>query len=240
MFWLTGRPFGSEAFVLISSDKAVQPSSVMGATKRLAELVVQDLTNQYETRFVAVRFGNVVGSNGSVIPIFREQIRAGGPVTVTDPNMQRFFMTISEATQLVMQAGALGNGGEIFVLDMGQPVRILDLAKETIRLSGLRPDVDIQIEFTGVRPGEKLIEELGSADEGLIKTIHPKIFIGNIPPYSARRIREMLIYTEELCRSEDNDDIRGFLQEFLPESQIIKRKAARAAAGSMVPVKQRS
>jgi FlaA1/EpsC-like NDP-sugar epimerase len=146
--------------------------------------------------------------------------------------MQRFFMTISEATQLVMQAGALGKGGEIFILDMGEPVRILDLARETIRLSGLRPDVDIQIEFTGVRPGEKLIEELGSANEGLIKTIHPKIFIGNIPPYSPCRIREMLIYTEELCSSEDNDDIRGFLQEFLPESQIVKRKAAKAAAGA--------
>jgi FlaA1/EpsC-like NDP-sugar epimerase len=225
--------FGAEAFVLISSDKAVQPSSVMGATKRLAELVVQDLMSHYETRFVAVRFGNVVGSNGSVVPIFREQIRAGGPVTVTDPNMQRFFMTISEATQLVMQAGALGKGGEIFILDMGEPVRILDLARETIRLSGLRPDVDIQIEFTGMRPGEKLIEELGSANEGLIKTLHPKIFIGNIPPYPARRIREMLIYTEELCSSDDNDDIRRFLQEFLPESQIVKRRAAKAAAGAL-------
>lgn len=219
--------FGAEAFVLISSDKAVQPSSVMGATKRLAELVVQDLTNQYDTRFVAVRFGNVVGSNGSVVPIFREQICAGGPVTVTDPNMQRFFMTISEATQLVMQAGALGKGGEIFVLDMGEPVRILDLARETIRLSGLRPDIDIQIEFTGMRPGEKLVEELGYDDEGLIKTDHPKIFIGLIPPYSSRRIREMLIYTEELCNSDDNDDIRGFLQEFLPESQISKRRSTK-------------
>ncbi len=213
--------FDVEAFVLISSDKAVQPSSVMGATKRMAELVIQDMKNRYDTRYVAVRFGNVVGSTGSVIPIFRKQIRSGGPVTVTHPDMHRFFMTIKEATQLVMQAGAIGKGGEIFVLDMGEPVRILDLARETIRLSGLRPNVDIQIEFTGVRPGEKLSEELGSEEDGLLKTIHPKIFIGNIPPYADYRIRQMLIHTEELCDSEDNDEIRRFLQEFLPESQIM-------------------
>lgn len=212
--------FQAEAFVLISSDKAVQPSSVMGATKRMAELVVQDLKNHYDTRFVAVRFGNVVGSTGSVIPLFREQIKKGGPVKVTHPDMQRFFMTISEATQLVMQAGALGKGGEIFILDMGEPVRILDLARETIKLSGLRPGVDIQIEFTGIRQGEKLVEELATDDEGLLKTIHPKIFIGNIPPYPDFRVREMLINTEELCSSDDNDEVRGFLRELLPESQI--------------------
>jgi FlaA1/EpsC-like NDP-sugar epimerase len=231
---LAGR-FGAEAFVLISSDKAVQPSSVMGATKRLAELVVQDLRNRYDTRFVAVRFGNVVGSTGSVVPIFREQIRRGGPVTVTHPEMQRFFMTVSEATQLVMQAGALGKGGEIFVLDMGEPVRILDLARETIRLSGLKPDEDIKIEFTGVRPGEKLVEELGYSDEGLLKTVHPRIFIGNIPPYSDFRIREMLIQVEELCASENNDEIRRYLQEFLPESQIVTCPAEVLDAGIIEP-----
>lgn len=212
--------FGAEAFVLISSDKAVQPTSVMGATKRMAELVVQELKNHYDTRFVSVRFGNVVGSTGSVVPIFREQIQRGGPVTVTHPDMMRFFMTIKEATQLVMQAGALGKGGEIFVLDMGEPMRVLDLARETIRLSGLKPDEDIQIEFTGARPGEKLVEELGYDDEELLRTINPKIFIGNIPAYSNFRIREMLIHTEELCNSGDNDAIRSFLRSFLPESRI--------------------
>jgi len=212
--------FAAEAFVLISSDKAVHPTSVMGATKRMAELLVQDLKDRYETRFVAVRFGNVVGSTGSVIPIFREQIRRGGPVTVTHPDMQRFFMTTKEATQLVMQAGALGNGGEIFVLDMGEPIRIVDIARETIRLSGLEPDKDIKIEFTGMRPGEKLVERLANDEEGLLTTAHPKIFVGNIPQRPDLRIREMLIHAEELCRSDDNQEIREFLRDFIPEAQL--------------------
>jgi len=225
--------FGAESFVLISTDKAVRPSSVMGSTKRLAELVVQGLKDQYDTRFVAVRFGNVVGSTGSVVPIFREQIRRGGPVTVTHPDMKRFFMTIKEATQLVMQAGALGKGGEIFVLDMGEPISVLELARETIRLSGLRPYEDIQIEFTGMREGEKLVEELGYENEELLKTSNPKIFIGNIPAYPDYRIREMLIHTEELCSSgENNDAIRNFLRWFLPESRIGENGNAIAASAT--------
>ncbi|MEZ5428754.1 MAG: nucleoside-diphosphate sugar epimerase/dehydratase [Pyrinomonadaceae bacterium] len=216
---LAGK-YNSEAFVLISTDKAVNPTSIMGATKRAAELVVQDLNKRFETRFLAVRFGNVIGSNGSVIPTFREQIKKGGPVTVTHPEMERFFMTIPEASQLVLQAGAIGVGGEIFVLDMGKPVKILDLARETIKLSGLLPDVDIQIKFTGIRPGEKLFEELQSSNEQLSKTIHPKIFIGKIDSCPATEIREMLSTIGELYLNEDNEKIRQFLNDFLPEANL--------------------
>lgn len=174
---------GVEDFVMISSDKAVHPTNVMGATKRLAELLLLGLQNG-GTQFVTVRFGNVLGSNGSVIPIFKQQIRAGGPVTVTHPEMRRFFMTIPEACQLVLQASAIGRGGQICVLDMGQPVKIVDLARNLILLSGLKPDEDIRIEFTGMRPGEKLYEELSSLTEDTVPTLHEKvrIFIGNGSP----------------------------------------------------------
>ena len=169
-----------ETFVMISTDKAVNPTSVMGCTKRVAEMYVQSMNKNSGTRFVAVRFGNVLGSRGSVIPLFKKQIAKGGPVTVTHPDMKRYFMTIPEASQLVLQAGAMAKGGEVFVLDMGEPVRIYDLAKDLITLSGLIPDKDIEIKITGLRPGEKLFEELLSAEDGTEKTTHKKIFTARI------------------------------------------------------------
>lgn len=210
-----------ESFVLISTDKAVNPISVMGASKRLAEVAVQSLQEQFrETRFISVRFGNVLGSNGSVVPIFREQILRGGPVTVTDPEMKRYFMTVSEATQLVLQASSIGKGGEIFILDMGKPVRILDLAEDMIRLSGLEPYKDIQIVFTGRRKGEKLFEELEATGENLVKTKHPKIFVGKVKRYPISEVERMLNELQLAVYQADELRVRTLINQFLPEANV--------------------
>jgi FlaA1/EpsC-like NDP-sugar epimerase len=213
---------GVEAFVQVSTDKAVRPTSVMGASKRVAELVVQDLNPRYRTHFVSVRFGNVLGSAGSVIPLFREQILKGGPVTVTHPDMVRYFMTIAESAQLVLQAGAMGQGGEIFVLDMGQPVRIYDMAKDMISLYGLKPYDDIDIVFTGMRPGEKLFEELETEGEHIATTSHPKILIGKIRTYDDRKVLAALEKFEELSQLGRERELRRFFNEFLPEARVTE------------------
>jgi FlaA1/EpsC-like NDP-sugar epimerase len=213
---------GAKDFVLISTDKAVNPTSIMGASKRIDEIVLQDLNRIYPTNYMAVRFGNVLGSTGSVIPIFREQIQEGKALTVTDPKMTRYFMTIPEASQLVLQAGALGAGGEIFILDMGEPVKILDLAEDMIRLSGLQPYEDIDIVFSGVKQGEKLFEELEITGENLLKTQHPKIFIGKIATYSNEEVANILSNFRQAVEENNEAKIRRLYNHFLPEAKIIE------------------
>lgn len=208
--------YGAERFVLISTDKAVNPTNVMGATKRVCEMIVQALAQKSKTKFVAVRFGNVLGSNGSVLPLFKEQIAAGGPVTVTDPEIVRFFMTIPEAVQLVLEAGQMGKGGEIFVLDMGKPVKILDLAENLIKLSGLIPYKDIEIKFTGLRPGEKLYEELLMDEEGVRKTGNRKIFIGSPLGLSKDTFFEQLAELKKIAYSNHSENLVQALLELVP------------------------
>jgi FlaA1/EpsC-like NDP-sugar epimerase len=207
--------YGTERFVLISTDKAVNPTNIMGASKRLCEMIVQTLNKNGKTEFVAVRFGNVLGSNGSVIPTFKKQIASGGPVTVTHPEITRFFMTIPEAAQLVLQAASYARGGEIFILDMGQPVKIYDLAEKMISLSGFVPNKDIQIVFTGLRPGEKLYEELLMNEEGLRKTEHNKIFVGqpiDLSPEELENILEKLRAAVKMS----NEDVKRVVNEVVP------------------------
>ena len=205
----------TKTFVMISTDKAVNPTNIMGASKRICEMIVQTFNRHYETEFVAVRFGNVLGSNGSVIPLFKKQIAAGGPVTVTHPDIIRYFMTIPEAVSLVLQAGAYAKGGEIFVLDMGEPVKILDLAKNLIRLSGYRVGEDIKIVFTGLRPGEKLYEELLMKEEGLQDTDNKLIHIGRPIELDERLFFQQLKQLEEASK-EENKDIRPLIHEVVP------------------------
>ena len=258
----------AQAFVMVSSDKAVNPTSVMGATKRVAELYVQSLNARMDgreagienrglriedgrsesairnplssilyplssTRFTAVRFGNVLGSSGSVVPIFQRQIQAGGPVTVTHPDMKRYFMTIPEASQLVMQAGAIGQGGEIFVLDMGEPIRIMDLATELIARNGLKLGIDIDIQITGIRPGEKLYEELSCDNEQVVPTSHDKIHIWQLPPADPVQVQEAIrslssvIY---LDREAAVETLMRCVPEYQPDEKNLDPAAARRAA----------
>ena len=217
--------YGVEKFVLVSTDKAVKPANVMGATKRIAEMIIQNLTiSGSNTEFMAVRFGNVLGSSGSVIPIFQEQIKNGGPVTITDPEMQRFFMSIPEASQLILQAGSLGNGGEVFILDMGEPIKIIDIANELIRLSGFIPNEDIHIEITGSRPGEKKVEELSLPSEFLNKTKHDKILVFN-NNLSKEKLKNVIRGVEDLKNKISNnrvpEKIRMYLSKILPEFKPI-------------------
>jgi FlaA1/EpsC-like NDP-sugar epimerase len=210
---------GVDRFILISTDKAINPTSVMGVTKRLAEMYIQARfgAQRDQTKFMAVRFGNVLGSTGSVIPIFHRQIAEGGPVKVTHPEMTRYFMTIPEASMLVLQSATLGEGGEIFVLDMGRPVRIVDLARQMIELSGLKPDEDIQIEFTGTRPGEKLFEELRHTGENYAPTTHAKICRFLSQPMELEAIRQTLQRLRVNSYTADADQIKRLLREVMPD-----------------------
>jgi FlaA1/EpsC-like NDP-sugar epimerase len=204
-------------FIMISTDKAVNPTNVMGASKRIAEMYCQSLNEFGITSFITTRFGNVLGSNGSVIPLFKKQIENGGPVTVTDPEVTRYFMTIPEACQLVLEASAMGKGGEIFIFDMGKSVKIVDLAKNMIRLAGLIPGKDIEIKFTGLRPGEKLYEELLAKEENTIPTYHPKILIAKVIPEPFEIIAQKVNRLINLAESGDKMNIVAMMKEIVPD-----------------------
>jgi len=206
-----------DRFVLVSTDKAVRPTNVMGATKRLAEMVTQSLNGSQRTRFVAVRFGNVIGSSGSVIPLFQKQLARGGPLTVTHPEVTRYFMSIPEAAQLILQAGTMGEGGEIFILDMGKPIKIVELARDLIRLHGLEPDRDIAIEFIGLRPGEKLYEELITEGEGIVATAHKKIMVLRGTSVKWAALMQSIEQLSHVSRLNDSDAIRKKLCDIVPE-----------------------
>jgi FlaA1/EpsC-like NDP-sugar epimerase len=209
--------YGVDKFIMISTDKAVNPTNVMGASKRIAEIYIQALNKQSGTRFITTRFGNVLGSNGSAVTLFSRQIEKGGPVTVTHPDVIRYFMTIPEACRLVLEAAMIGQGGEIFLFDMGKPVKILDLARKMIRLSGLEPEKDVQIKITGLRPGEKLFEELLNDQENTLPTHHPQIMIGKVREYDLHDVLQM---TERLIAMFDLQDNRAIVQmmkEIVPE-----------------------
>ena len=213
----TAVRYGVERFVMVSTDKAVNPTNVMGATKRVAELYTQSLNEHGKTKFIATRFGNVLGSNGSVVPLFRKQIEAGGPLTVTHTDITRYFMTIPEACNLVLEAGAMGKGGEVFVFDMGEPVKIMDMAKKMVKLSGLELGKDIKIQVTGLRPGEKLYEELLASSENSLPTHHPKILRAKVETYSHRAIKEHLDILTEIMIDGDVVGMVRKVKTIVPE-----------------------
>ena len=225
-----------ERFVMISTDKAVNPTNIMGASKRICEMIIQSINVNSNTEYVAVRFGNVLGSNGSVIPLFKKQIEKGGPVTVTHKDIIRYFMTIPEAVQLVIQAGAMAKGGEIFVLDMGEPVRILDLAEDLIRLSGFEPGRDIPIVFTGLRPGEKLFEELLLDDEGISKTSHNKIFVGQPTFTDYKLLLNSFKELDKLIKEGSNEDLIDYVKLIVPnykDNKEVNEDAEESLAGNV-------